>query len=158
MKKIHTEQLLHNQTMGNKSFIKPSDTSDYIQSQTKSTELISREKEFVKRIRNMKNTHFICPEIKLSKELKKFTDNWKIILKIFSIYDNRHICDAEIYTLTFFMNGQITCTCNDYKLKAQQLNIGCKHILYILEKNSEINYSILLENGFILNKQILEQY
>ena len=118
---------------------------------------VTQEQEFIKRVINMENDSFICQELTLSKNLKKFTEDWTIIIKLINIYDG-NIDNSEIYILKFYRNGQLTCTCKDFLFKAKELKIACKHLLFILEKYTDLNYSILLENGFILNKHLLEQY
>lgn len=114
--------------------------------------LIDREKELVKRIKNMENDGYICCEMILSKKFKKFAENWSILIKMINMHDVKQ----DAYILKFHMNGQITCTCENFA--AKQLKIACKHVLYILGKYNDLNYLILLNNEFVLSKQILEQY
>lgn len=123
----------------------------------KSAELLRREKEFVKRIQNMEYDSYMCIDFVLSKYYKKFSEDWIIMVKLINISDGITI-NKEIYKIKFHINGQISCTCKDYELRAKNLKITCKHIIFILEKYNDLNYSILLENGFILNKHLLEQY
>lgn len=114
---------------------------------------VDKYEEFIKRICKMDSDNFIFKKIELSKNYKKFSEDWQINIDIANI---KNITNE--YNIKVNSNGTLICSCKDFGTRAKNMNIICKHIIYFLNKYDEINYEYFLEYGFILNKSLLKIY
>lgn len=116
-----------------------------------------RKDQLFKRLVNMQSDFMLCVHKECSKYLKKFTESWIYKIYMLGSTDKNKTKKQYIkpYEITINLDGNIICDCPDFLFQAKKHNIVCKHILFILNFDENINIDFLLNNNFKLEKKML---